>query len=290
MSNPVDRLTFDRPIFIVSTPRSGSTLLFETMEQAPGLFTTGRESHQLIERIPGFRPAERGWSSNRLDAADAVPEKVQQLEANFLEKVHDRDGRRPQGAFRLLEKTPKNALRVPFFASAFSDSLFIYLYRDPRQTLGSMLEAWLSGGFRTYPALPAWTGHGWSMLLVPGWQELNGRPLPEIVAHQWRITTETLIADLSALPRERLCGANYAELVSNPQALLERLAGFAGLGWDCQLPQQLPLSKTTVSRPGSDKWKRFGNAIERVMPIVEEADARARAFLASLRKEAPENR
>ena len=281
---------FDRPIFIVSTPRSGSTLLFETMEQAPHLFTTGRESHQLIEQIPGFRPAERGWSGNRLDASDAVPDKVAQLKANFLERVRDRDGRRPEGAFRVLEKTPKNALRVPLFASAFPDSLFIYLYRDPRETLGSMIEAWLSGAFRTYPALPRWTGYPWSMLLVPGWEALNGRPLADIVAHQWRITTETLIADLSGLPRERVCGATYAELTRDPQALLKRLTGFAGLGWDRQLPPQLPPSKTTVSRPEPDKWRRFGDAIEAVLPILEEADGNARAFLASLAQETAEIR
>lgn len=281
---------FDRPIFIVSTPRSGSTLLFETMEQAPGLFTTGRESHQLIEQIPGFRPAERGWSSNRLDAADAVAEKVAQLEANFLEQVRDRTGVPPQGRFRLLEKTPKNALRVPFFATAFPDSLYIYLYRDPRETLGSMLEAWLSGAFRTYPALPGWTGHPWSMLLVPGWEDLNGRTLPAIAAHQWRITTEALVDDLSALPRERVCGASYAELITDPQALLQRLTQFSGLEWDRQLPPRLPPSKTTVSRPGPDKWRRFGDAIETVMPIVEEADAKARAFLASLQQETAEIR
>ena len=281
---------FDRPIFIVSTPRSGSTLLFETMEQAPGLFTTGRESHQLIEQIPGFRPAERGWSSNRLEASDAVPEKVAQLEANFLERVRDRTGAPPQSTFRLLEKTPKNALRVPFFASAFPDSLFIYLYRDPRQTLGSMFEAWLSGAFRTYPALPGWTGYPWSMLLVPGWEALNGRPLPEIAAHQWRITTDALVEDLSALSRERVCGATYAELLRDPQALLKRLTSFAGLEWDRQLPQQLPPSKTTVSRPGPDKWRRFGDAIEAVMPIVERADSRARALLASLGQETAEIR
>jgi hypothetical protein len=51
---------FDRPVFIVSTPRSGSTLLFETLAQAPSLFTVGDESHGLIERIRALSPAGRG--------------------------------------------------------------------------------------------------------------------------------------------------------------------------------------------------------------------------------------
>ena len=36
---------FDRPIFIVSSPRSGTSLLFETLAQSPGLLTIGGESH-----------------------------------------------------------------------------------------------------------------------------------------------------------------------------------------------------------------------------------------------------
>ena len=46
---------FDRPIFIVSPPRSGSTLLFETLSSAPGLVTIGGESHNLMEQVPAIK-------------------------------------------------------------------------------------------------------------------------------------------------------------------------------------------------------------------------------------------
>ena len=52
------RNEFDRPIFIVSTPRSGSTLLYETLERAPELFSIGDESHGLIEGVPGLSPPQ----------------------------------------------------------------------------------------------------------------------------------------------------------------------------------------------------------------------------------------
>ena len=39
---------FDRPIFILSAPRAGSTLLFETLSQFPDIWTIGRESHDII--------------------------------------------------------------------------------------------------------------------------------------------------------------------------------------------------------------------------------------------------
>lgn len=273
---------FDRPAFIVSTPRSGSTLLFETLGQARGVFVPGGESHWLIEDIEALSPAAHGWKSNRLTAADAAPEPVERLARAFYEDLRDRDGRAATGRVRMLEKTPKNALRIPFFDSAWPDSIFVYLYRDPRQTLASMIEAWRSGAFRTYPELPGWTGLPWSLLLVPGWERLNGRPLPEIVAHQWAATTTTLLGDLHALPTERLRAVDYGAFLASPQAVVERLADSLGLVWDRTLGPRLPLSVTTVSAPRADKWRAVEGAIEGVWPMVAEADSRARAFLADL--------
>ena len=270
---------FDRPIFIVSTPRSGSTLLFETLEQAPGLSTIGQESHWVIEDTADFDPAKRGWESNRLTAQDAKPEAVEALAEAFYRDLCDRDRRPPVGRVRMLEKTPKNALRVPFFGAAFPDSIFVYLYRDVRQSLASMMEAWASGAFRTYPELPGWTGYPWSLLLVPGWRELIDQPLPAIAAHQWATTTNILLDDLNGLAGERLRVVDHDAFLKQPNAVAGALARSLGLQWDRDVGSELPLSKTTVSQPRADKWKRLEREIEAVMPIVADADARAKAFV-----------
>lgn len=279
-ASPGFRSRFDRPIFIVSTPRSGSTLLFETLGKAPDVHAPGGESHWLIEDIEALSPAAHGWRSNRLTAADAAAEPVERLARAFYEDLRDREGRRPGGRVRMLEKTPKNALRVPFFDAVWTDALFVYLYRDVRQTLASMIEAWRSGAFQTYPGLPGWPGPLWSLLLVPGWERLRGLPLPEIVAHQWATTTDTLLEDLEALPADRIRALDYAAFLAAPQPAVERLAASLGLGWDRPLGPSLPYSVTTLSPPRADKWRALEGPIEHVMPIVERADARARAFLA----------
>ena len=269
-----------RPVLVVSTPRSGSTLLFETLVKAPGLFSAGGESHVRIEQIADFFPARRGWTSNRLGATDAKPESVEELARSFYSVLKDRDGHSPSGEVRMLEKTPKNSLRVPFFDAAWPDSVFVYLYRDVRQTLASMMEAWASGRFVTYPVLPGWRGPPWSLLLVPGWRELVGRPLPEIVAAQWAATTDILVSDLEALPAERLVTLNYDDFIAEPQSAMERLTRSIGMDWDQQLGATLPPSKYTTSRPAKDKWKRLAPVIEAMLPAVAAADERARAFLA----------
>ena len=268
-----------RPIFIVSTPRSGSTLLFETLVNAPDLYSTGRESHARIERVADFHPRKRGWTSNRLTSEDASEDAVETMAELFYNGLRDRDGNTPSGPVRLLEKTPKNALRVPFFDAAWPDSHFVYLYRDARQTLASMMEAWTSGRFRTYPNLTGWSGYPWSLLLVPGWRELVGGPLPEIVARQWATTTSILLDDLEQLPSERVQVISHGDFTAAPQPSIEALASSLDLGWDREFGESLPLSSMNVSKPDPDKWRRLESLIDPILPIVEEADARAREFL-----------
>jgi hypothetical protein len=103
--------------------------------------------------------------------------------------------------------------------------------------------------------------------------------LPEIVAHQWAITTETLLDDLERLDPQRVQAVDYTRFVADPDEQVARIARWAGLSWDRQLGQGLPLSKTTVSRPNPDKWRRIEPIITAIWPIVAKADARAKLFL-----------
>ncbi|WP_394729645.1 sulfotransferase family protein [Altererythrobacter sp. GH1-8] len=271
-----------RPTFIVSSPRSGSTLLFQTLAQAPGLATIGNESHGLIEGIPAFHPASHEWHSNRLTADDLDPRAVEEMSRRFLAMMRGRDGQPAAPTMHLLEKTPKNSLRVPLLASAYPDARFVFLYREARPTLASMIEAWRSGRFRTYPRLPGWRGPDglpWSLLLVPGWRELVGQPLAEIVAHQWTATIDILLADLEALPQSQVHVVSYQRFLADPQASMEDICSWLGEEWDRQLPAPLPLSRFTVSPPSPDKWKRYEAEIESVWPLVQRAECRSREFI-----------
>lgn len=268
---------FDRPVFIVSPPRSGSTLLFETLMRAPGVFTIGSESHKLIETIPALQVPNRGFDSNRLSAADATPDVVAELRRRFLVACRDRDGVPPTAGqrFRLLEKTPKNALRIPFLRQAFPEARFVYLHRDPRQVLASMIEAWQSGRFRTYIDLPGWPHPYWSLLLTPGWRALAGQPLPGIVAAQWRAATGILLDDLASLPAQRWCTICYEAFVAAPQVEITRLCDTLDLHWDLTLDQTLPLARYTLSPPDANKWRQLAPEIEPLLPPLQDLIERA---------------
>ena len=270
---------FDRPIVILSSPRSGSTLLFETLQRTRDVYTVGGESHIQIEGMQELHPAARDFESNALGADAARADVVARLRARFAMALRDRDGKAaPPGALRMLEKTPKNALRIPFLRRVFPDAHFIYLHRDPREVLSSMIEAWSSGKFRTYPRLPGWKGPDWSLLLVPGWRELNGLPLPEIVARQWETCTRILLDDLSDVADDHVHRIRYDRFLSDPQGETRRLCRELDLTWDVELERNLPLSAHTLSAPSADKWRRHQIEIEAVLPLIAETHERAEAM------------
>ncbi|HEX7717530.1 MAG TPA: TIGR03032 family protein, partial [Marmoricola sp.] len=185
---------------------------------------------------------------------------------------------------RLLEKTPKNSLRVPFLRAAFPDARFVFVQRDPAESLSSMIAAWESGRFVTYPDLPDWPGddHGlpWSLLLTPEWRSLRGKELPEIVAEQWRMASEILLTDLERLPADRWGVIGYHDLLADPDGEIRRLCQFLDIEWDNELDDQLPLSRYTLTPPSPDKWRQHADLLDRVLPSTQDAARRGREALA----------
>jgi hypothetical protein len=269
---------FDRPVFIVSAPRAGSTLLFETLSRFPDLWTIGLESHETIEGIPELHPKAHNFSSNRLTGADALPHIASTLRERFTRQLRDRDGcvytelpesKRP-AKVRFLEKTPKNALRIPFLEAVFPGALFIYLYRDPEENISSLTEGWRSRRFIAYQSLPGWPYREWSFLLTPGWSSMKYKPLVEIAAHQWQTANSYIIEDLQTLPRSSWCLVRYSDLVSETGKTIMAISEFSQLNWDENTRQAiscpLPVSRLTISAPAPGKWRKNEKEIARVLP------------------------
>ncbi|MBL8201688.1 MAG: sulfotransferase [Chromatiales bacterium] len=271
--SPARPAALQAPIFIVAAPRSGSTLLFETLAAHGAIATLGGEAHWLVEALPELRPGGAWTDSNRLTAAAMTPAVGNQLLAAIRARLQDSSGQ-PAGdrPLRFLEKTPKNALRIPFFHALFPDARFVFLWRDPRENISSIIEAWRSGGWVTYPGLPGWDGP-WSLLLPPQWQQQRGRPVEEIAAWQWDSANRYIGDDLAALPREQWAVVRYDELRDAPRTTVERLCAFLGLEVDAslagRLAQPLPLSRHTHTPPAPDKWRQNAALIDRVLPAVE---------------------
>jgi Sulfotransferase family/Aspartyl/Asparaginyl beta-hydroxylase len=270
----------ERPIIIVSSPRSGSTMFFEALEKHAEVSSIGGESHELFESIFALHPASRNYESNALSALDCSEQISRQLHARFYQSASKQGGSnvRPDEPVRLLEKTPKNALRIRFMKQLFPDAQFIYLYRDPRHVISSMIDAWQSGRFRTYPDLPGWQGLPWSLLLIPGWRDLIGKPLHHAVAQQWATATRIMLDDLADLDPGSVIKIRYETLLARPQDELERICRSCGLAVMQDL-QGFPLSQHTLTPPNPEKWKKNARLIDEIWPIVAEQADRAEAYM-----------
>ena len=279
---------FDRPIIILAAPRSGSTLLFETLAEAPEVWTIGGESHKFIEGLRPLNPISGQVDSNRLQAVHADDRIVQALRQRFARFLRDRDNRKFSPGLkieglRFLEKTPKNALRQPFLDKVFPGAMYVCLFRNPRPNISSMMEAWKSKGWVTYPRLKDWEGLPWSLLLPPGWQNLNRRPLAEICAFQWETSNRIILDDLEKLPRERWIACDYDDLTRRTEHVIKQICDFAELEVDHRFVQRfsgsLPLSRYTQTAPDPDKWRKNETEIVPVLKSTENTWQRCRQAL-----------
>ena len=171
-----DCRVIERPVFVVAPPRSGGTALFRSLARAPGLFSA---SAPVFDAIFELQPENREWDSNRLTPADIQPRAVEDLRGRLKGTLVDSAGNRPgidATGLRWVDGQPRNALRVPFLAGIAPDCQFVYIHRDPAETIPAMLRVWENGRRVTYPQLPDWEGPPWSLPLVPGWRELAGQP------------------------------------------------------------------------------------------------------------------
>lgn len=273
---------FENPVFIVSAPRAGSTLLFDLLSRSPDIWTIGGESHGVYAQFPHLTSEDSAFTSGRLDASHADQETREQMRWFYLALLSDSNDR---PLFRevlnghaqkvvFLEKTPRNSLNIGFLQTVFPEARYIYLHRDPRGNISSIMEGWELGGksgeFVTFRNLPDWPLGYWCFLLPPNWAALKGYPIAEIAAFQWQACNEIILQDLSGLPADRWTSISYDEFISHPSEELQRLCDFCGASTGEALrdtnEHNLPLSASTITPPRKDKWKRHETEISAVLP------------------------
>jgi LPS sulfotransferase NodH len=138
------------------------------------------------------------------------------------------------GHLRFCEKTPTNALLIPFLDRAFPDAQFIHIVRDGRDAAASHLrKPWLradaaASGVRE----PGGYLHGpWA----PWWVEPSRRTEFEHTSdvHRmiwaWRRYTEAALRDGTSLGPERYHELKYEDLVADPHAEAIRILDFLGI-------------------------------------------------------------
>lgn len=182
---------------------------------------------------------------------------------------------------RLLDKSPEHCLRLSFMTSLFPDARIIFITRDGRDNVHSLLEGWrqphLFPGYDTpMPVTSPGQSRGrWAFTLIPGWREWVDRPLEEICARQWTVSNGAVL-DYIASPHSRpVLSVSYEDLIANPDASLSQIAEFLNIA-----PEDIPTFGHTlpevnvVSQPGFEKWRREEGTISRITPMIQPMMAR----------------
>jgi hypothetical protein len=130
----------ERPIFILGSPRSGTSILAWSLQNHSRLWTSG-ESELLFDLTTGIdlqREYERlaGVSHGWFRREDVRPEEF--LQALGL-GIHALFSSRSKGK-RWVDQTPSNTLLAETLAAMFPDALFLHMLRDGRQVVQSMMH------------------------------------------------------------------------------------------------------------------------------------------------------
>ena len=257
-----------RPVFIIGAPRSGTSLLYAILRRSSTLRHWPGESHEIWEA--DYHPSVRGWGSNALDASDYEPTAASRIRRSFFLVT----GRK----HRLIDKTPRNALRVEFVNMLFPEAQFIYLQRDGRENINSLINAWRTPRYRTYElpephAIPGVDPKWWKFVLYPGWRDDREGPLEVVCARQWIASNVHAARDLQMVDPHRRTVLRYEDLVDDPVTEVGRILDFLGLDYEDDVRARAAATATTpintVTPPERGKWRRENpDEITAVIPLI----------------------
>jgi hypothetical protein len=126
-STPSPKL-LDRPIIVIGSPRSGTTLLGNLLG-----------THPLLAQLEEPRLTWKYGNDSKSDmlrSSDARPEVCQHIRSTFASAVSD------AGKSRLIEKTPSNSLRMEFVDKVLPGCIFIHTIRDGVESVLSIRKFW----------------------------------------------------------------------------------------------------------------------------------------------------
>lgn len=194
------------PIFLLSLPRSGSTLLQRMLATHPAV-ATASEPWLLLPLLLGFREGHVFASYRQRYLASAFEDFLAALPAGA--EAHRTAVRRfavtlygracAGGETHFLDKTPRYHLIADELFDIFPQARFVLLWRNPLAVAASCIDTWEAGRFRL---------HGYRLDLEAGLVRL---------------------LDVAAARRDRLLVLRYEDLVRDPERLLASLFAHCGL-------------------------------------------------------------
>jgi protein-tyrosine sulfotransferase len=207
----------EKPLFILSGPRSGSTLLRYILDShidiaSPGEIALGTTCKHLAEVIDGTL-GEASPSLSRAEREKMVHSEIREVVNRIMSVYLALKGKR-----MWCEKTVTSVLHLPLLSAVFPDARYVCLYRDTLDTAHSCLECSRLGFMEELRPYVARQPDNLVAAMVSAW-----------------IDSTSTALDFEQRNAERCCRIRYEDLVTAPEQTVRRLLDFIGVGWQADL-------------------------------------------------------
>ena len=302
----MNNLKIKKPVIIIGCPRSGTSLLFTILSTSKHLWSLYRESNDIWENFYTFTGKE--FKNEVLTHEDLDEESKNFLLKEFhkysfnnyyigyfvREYLLKNNSLKPlelpiiqmnllyknlfKREYKLIEKTPKNCFRISFIDKLFNNCKFIFLKRDGRANINSLIEGWKSKGkYIRRKNLPiplnikGYSGEGWNFVMPPNWENYVNKSLEEVCAFQWISSNRAAVEGLKEIEENRKCTITYEELSNNTYPTIKKLCDFIDIPFSRNLRKisEHPPEVNYVTKPQKEKWKKNAHLIESIYPQIE---------------------
>jgi amino acid adenylation domain-containing protein len=249
----------NRPaIFVLSPPRSGSTLFRVVLAGHPGLFAPPElqllNFNTLADRRQGFaEERDRFWLNGVVRALMEVRGWDAEQAGRFLHEC-EQTGMSVQEFYGLLQdwlgerllvdKTPFYALDGAVLRRAeedFADARYLYLVRRPGAMIASFEEAKLHLFFPAF---------------LKGEPCYGARELAELV---WVVSHQNIQEFLRTVPAERQHRVVFEEMVRQPRPVIEGVCRFLGLDFHPDMLEPYKDKKSRMTDPHHPLARMLGD-------------------------------
>jgi sulfotransferase family protein len=238
-----------RPIFILGSPRSGTTFLGECVGSIP---TVSYHFEPRLTKAAARQVFDGSWSSRRAEPVFRA----------FYGALLAANG---DGGLRFAEKNPENCFIVPFLAEAFADAVFVQIVRDGRDAAVSHAEKpWLraesNAAGRRGRGGTAWGSSPRFWVEPQRRAEFAQVSDLERTAWAWRRFTTAAVEGLSQLPSQRWLEVRYEQVVTAPAKSAQLIADFLELAPDGREALNVAMAAAVPSSVG--RWRERLSAVE----------------------------
>jgi hypothetical protein len=198
----------ERVVFVLGSPRSGTTFLAGCIGSVPGLVDLG-EVHALKAAIPRLIHLDPGESASRIRRLLDWTRRLALVPA-----------------LRPVEQTPETAFVLPALALAFPQARFVHAVRDGRDVVASLLErGWLSAAREGADDVGASYGSHARFWIEPG-REREFAAASDARRAAWALRRYAGSALDAGVPLHEV---RYEQMVQEPELAAEALAKHLGV-------------------------------------------------------------